>query len=411
MRDDDLHRPLGQDPARPSSIRSAGIGRILSRTAVVLGFCAAAGLAAALALALSRADPHGGDPIVVAALPPAQPLQPAAVPQPAPLQAAADPMPTGSTRANAVTPAPRVEGGVTVVRAAQGQAPGQAPGPLIIKVPQALGLSEVAGVDRRLVEGTRYGPLPKIAADGARPSEVYARPLVFTGTVPTGTPRIAIVVADLGLDAATTDAAIRTLPPAVTLAFSPYGQALEAAATRAKAAGHEVLLQIAAANGGDGPQPHALRAGATPRETVDDLHWLMSRMSGYVGIGNFHGASLAADHAAMTTMLQELDERGVLYVEGKTTPAGAPSAAAGLPTARADFVLDAVADAASLRAATVQLEAAARAKSTAILAVDASPAALATLDAFVQALDARGLALVPVSALASVPGPTLARAR
>ncbi len=114
----------------------------------------------------------------------------------------------------------------------------------------------------------------------------------------------------------------------------------------------------------------------------------------------------------MTTMLQDLDGRGVLYVEGRPSAAGggAQAPAAGLPVARADFVLDAAADAGSLRAATVQLEAAARARATAILAVDASPTAVATLSAFAQTLDARGLALVPVSSLASAPGPTLARA-
>ncbi len=270
----------------------------------MIGLSAGAGLAAALALALILADPHGGEPIAVAALPPPKPLQP--TPAPPAMQAvppqAADPMPTGSTRATASPTALYSEGGVTVVRPAQNQT--SAPGPLIIKVPQALGLSEVAAVDRRLVEGTRYGPLPKVAADGARSSAVYARPLVFTGTVPAGTPRIAIVVANLGLDAATTDAAIRTLPPAVTLSFSPYGDALDAAATRAKAAGHEVLLQLATADGGDRPPTaRAARrldgAGADRRSPLaDEPHeWLCRhrqlsrRLPGDRSCGDDHDAS------------------------------------------------------------------------------------------------------------------------
>ena len=64
--------------------------------------------------------------------------------------------------------------GVRVVR----QGGGGAPGALIISVPQQMVVGLSPAPDRRLVEDGRFGPLPKIGADGAKPMDVYGRPLV-----------------------------------------------------------------------------------------------------------------------------------------------------------------------------------------------------------------------------------------
>ncbi|WP_158810092.1 divergent polysaccharide deacetylase family protein [Beijerinckia sp. L45] len=395
MASDDLNRPLGMDKPSPKPP-----GRRFATIAVV---CLATAAGIGIAVVLVFANPHGGEPFAVATIPPLPPV--------------ADRAPTGSIRA----PVPAADGngatmenGVTVFRANREQTPNpstQGAGPLIIKVPQALGLSEVAAADKRLIEASRYGPLPKIAADGSRSSEVYARPPVFGATIHAGAPRIALYIGGLGLNAAATTDAIEHMPAAVTLAFAPYGEKLDDAVARAKAAGHEVLLQLPMeAFGDDRPGPHMLRTGATQSETIDDLHWLMSRMSGYVGISNFLGGRFTADQTAMTTMLQEIGGRGLLYVEDGTSrrslgPTLAPSL--GIPTAHADVVLDA-ADASALRTALVKLEAIARDKGSAIGEASDLPATIAAIADFAQTLEARGIALVPVSALTSTTAPAIA---
>ena len=58
--------------------------------------------------------------------------------------------------------------------------------------------------DHALVEMSNYGPLPKVAADGRRPLDAYARPAIPA----VGEPRIAIVIGGVGIDAAGTDRAI-----------------------------------------------------------------------------------------------------------------------------------------------------------------------------------------------------------
>jgi polysaccharide deacetylase 2 family uncharacterized protein YibQ len=399
MASDDLNRPLGMaTPSRRPSRRG-----FVTITVGCIASAAVIGIAAVLVFA----NPHGGEPFAVATIPPPKPLPPAA-----------DSASTASIR-----PPPRrdgngdgvLENGVTVFRATHPQnaaASSQGTGPLVIKVPQALGLSEVAAVDKHLIEASRYGPLPKIAADGSRASEIYARPPVFGTALPAGAPRIAIYIGGLGLNAAATTDAIELMPAAVSLAFAPYGEKLDDAVSRAKAAGHEVLLQLPMeAFGDDRPGPHMLRTGATQSETIDDLHWLMSRMSGYVGMTNFLGGRFTADQTAMTTMLQELAGRGLLYVEDGTSrrslgPTLAPSL--GIPTARADVVLDVAPDASGLRAALVKLEAVARDKGSAIGEASDLPAHLAAIAAFAQTLQAKGIALVPVSALASATAPAMA---
>jgi polysaccharide deacetylase 2 family uncharacterized protein YibQ len=249
--------------------------------------------------------------------------------------------------------------------------------------------------------------LPKIGPGGTRPSDVYARPLVFGASVRPGAPRIAIYVGGLGLDESATHEAIVNMPAAVSLAFAPYATHLDESVKQAKAAGHEVLLQLpmeAFAGSGDQPGPHTLLANAPRAVLIDDLHWLMSRMTGYAGVTNFLGGKFTAEKAAMTAILQETGSRGLLYIDdGTSTRSLGPSLAPqlGVSSARADLVLDASPDPAAVHAALIKLEAAAREKGVAIGVASGLPSALGPIAAFAATLATKGITLVPVSALAS----------
>ena len=83
------------------------------------------------------------------------------------------------------------------------------------------------------------GPLPIIAPDGRTPFEAYRRPFV-----PDNRPKVALVIGGLGLNSRATQTAIEALPAEVTLSFSPYADGLQGWIDRARAAGHEVLLEI-----------------------------------------------------------------------------------------------------------------------------------------------------------------------
>ncbi len=155
---DDLDRPLGQDRQPPPG--KGGGGSRLGVVALALVAIGAGGF-----LLASRIRAPGGEPEAVAPIqpPPPPPVLPA-TPPPAP-PAATD----GVTTAEQV----ETESGVKVFRGNGG-----APGALIIQVPDSAGSAALAPApDRRLVEKSRFGLLPRRGKDGATPAEVYARPL------------------------------------------------------------------------------------------------------------------------------------------------------------------------------------------------------------------------------------------
>jgi len=389
---DPVNEPLGQTPpARP---------RRLSRIVAAVGALALAGGAVA---ALRAVDwRHGGEPYAVARIEPAP-----ATPVPAATTAAAT---TKAGLAQGTADAEQVEAGsgVKVVR----NGGGGAGGAMIIDVPQALSPRLPPAPDKRLVEKSRFGLLPRIGADGARPAEVYARPLFASAKLRPGAPRIAIVVGGLGLNPASTADAIARLPAAISLGFAPYGDGLDGEAAAAREAGHEILLQSPMepiTYPADNPGPHTLLTGASDAENLDSLRWQMGRFVGYAGVVNHLGGKYAADARALTPTLAEIAQRGLFYVDDGSSPLSLARRIAptlGLASAAADAVVDADAAPGAIDAALTRLEALARARGAAIGVATALPSSLDRLAIWCAGLEARGIELVPVSAMAArAPGP------
>ena len=106
-------------------------------------------------------------------------------------------------------------------------------------------------------------------------------------------PVVAIVVGGLGVGAAKTTEAIMRLPPAVTLAFTPYGSDPAKLAERARAQRHEILLQIPMEPfdyPDNDPGPQTLLTTLASEQNLDRMYWHLSRFQGYAGIANFMGA-------------------------------------------------------------------------------------------------------------------------
>src|ERR1700693_5156226 len=145
----------------------------------------------------------------------------------------------------------------------------------------------MAGIDQRLLEKSRYGMIP-VVADGLKPFTVYAAEADRARAAKM--PVVAIVVGGLGVGAAKPADAIMKLPPAVTLAFTPYGSDPAKLAERARAQRHEILLQIPMEPfdyPDNDPGPQTLLTTLDTAQNVDRLQWLMGRFQGYVGIANF----------------------------------------------------------------------------------------------------------------------------
>ena len=255
--------------------------------------------------------------------------------------------------------------------------------------------------DTTLVENGTYGPLPKTAVDGRRPLDVYARPSGDDGGA-----RIAIVVGGVGIDPATTTNAITNLPGAVTLALAPYGNNLKQTLTDARAAGHELLLQIPLEPFGypaTNPGPHTLTVAAGDAANVDNLNWLLSRTTDYVGVVNYMGARFTTDTASMQTLVNTIGQRGLLYLDdGSSARSLAGTVAPGhAPFVQSDLVLDPDLTPAAIDARLDQLVAIARMRGYAVATASAFPATIDRIAAFAKTAAAKDVTLVPVSELVS----------
>lgn len=389
----ELDRPLGQGrPVRHGKPWT----RLLS-----LGLSGAVGCVAlaVIAILLFRRDPDGGEPMATAAIEIRQPSREIAA-APAVEQNLRDPRSQSTARQL------ETESGVTVVR------PGaEAPGAIVITIPDSGEVKLAPAPDNRLVERSRFGLLPKVAPDGATPMQVYARP---SGPVPEAKPagRIALLVGGLGISQNGTADAITQLPGAVSLAFAPYGAELERLVQRARGDGHEVFLQVPMEPfdyPDNDPGPHTLLSGPKAAENLDRLHWVLGRFTGYVGVVNFLGGRLTADENALSSILREIAGRGLMVVDdGSSSRSQLASAAARaqIPALKVDKVIDTVTRADAIDQRLQRLETLAREQGVAIGAASALPVSIERIARWAKSLEAKGIVIVPVSAAHGLRNPS-----
>jgi uncharacterized protein len=274
--------------------------------------------------------------------------------------------------------------------------------------PSPAASTKTAALDPRLADTSRHGTIPKVAADGVRASDVYAR-VPDRAASAAGGPRIAIVVGRLGISANATSEALAKLPAPVTLAFAPYGADLERWAARARGEGRELLLQVPMEPHDypdNDPGPQTLLISLSAEQNTDRLHWFMSRFQGYVGIANYMGARFAANEHAVATVVREAGKRGLIYFDDGTasrSAAGQVAGASNVPFAKADVVIDAAPTPVEIDGALAKLEVLARERGVAVGSAGALPVSIDRIAKWAKAAAARGIMLVPISAVANRP--------
>ena len=396
MADDDLSAPLGQRPKKkrrfvlPITVPQLIAGALTLCLSTVAGW------------ALLVDDPFGGEPMVVVSLAGRDAPQAAKTNDDAATAAQKKPnaiVPTAVADLDKTGPGART---VTIIDGSTGKRQDvQVGGPGDGKT-----VKPGAGIDPKLLETSPHGMIPKIAADGVRPAEAYARPVKPDRA---GGPRIAIVIGGLGIGANATSEALAKLPGPVTFAFAPYGTDLERWVTRARGEGHEVLLQVGMEPfdyPDNDPGPQTLLTSVSAEQNIERLAWFMSRFQGYVGITNLMGARFTATDQAFAPVLREIAKRGLIYVDDGSSPrslASQVSGASNAAFAKTDIALDAVPSSAEIDAALARLEAAARSRGVAVGTASALPVSIDRIAQWAKAAEARGITLVPVSAVANKP--------
>lgn len=252
-----------------------------------------------------------------------------------------------------------------------------------------------SGPDLELVDASPFGPLPRIGEDGRRPIQTYARPYDRRDE----RPKIAIVVTGLGPQADATNATFH-LPGAISLMFSPYTEDLPAYFERARLAGHEVLLELPMEPTdypASDPGPHTLRASGTVDANIERLNWVLARAPGYFAVAGLGGAF--ADSPEAAPVMRALAAKGVGMIEIDGNGLANASNDAGLAYLSAPGWIDAKPSAQTIDQALVELEANAVREGSVIGIAEAYPVTLKRLVAWTATLEARGIALVPASAI------------
>jgi uncharacterized protein len=269
------------------------------------------------------------------------------------------------------------------------------PVPPASAVPAAAAPGGPAAVLPELLEPGPYGPLPRIAPDGRRPFLAYARPF----DADDARPKVALLVLGLGLQAELTAAAI-DLPGEISLHFSAYAPDLPGLVTRARAAGHEVLLDLPMEPQdypASDPGPYTLLAASATEDNLARLDWLLAQAPGHIALAG-SGARFATSRGA-PPVLEVLARRGLALVEIGDSLLASGAAAVALPYANAQAAIDEDPSILSIEHALAGLEAAALASGSALGAAQGYPVSLERLRLWATTLEHKGLVLAPVSAL------------
>lgn len=264
----------------------------------------------------------------------------------------------------------------------------------------ALPAAPIAGLHER----TARGRLPVVAEDGREIAHEYARPFVARADQPT----VSIVLGGLGINYTHTTAAIEDLPPEVTLSFAAHARGLQTWIDRARAAGHEVLIELPLEpydHGRVRPHQNMLRADASGADTVANLESILALGHGYFGVLNYQGDRFASNDEAAQTMFAALRDRGVAFIEDGSIPGEGLSeaaAASGARFAKADLVVDARIEAEAMQGQLMALEALALEEGSALGTAIAYPLTIDILSEWVEGLEDKGIVLAPASSRQAV---------
>ncbi len=261
--------------------------------------------------------------------------------------------------------------------------------------------------DPALAERVPRGLVPKIGADGRQPWSAYARPY----DAPADRPRIAIVLHNLGLNPQLSLLAAERLAPEISFAFNPYAQGLDKQIERTRSVGHEVLLNLPMEPfdyPSSDPGPYTLLTSLNEDENVRRLDWALARAPGYIGFTNLMGGKYTSSPEHMKLIAGTLKARGLMFVDARTAPKSVAARIvreAGGVYAFSNRQIDQLPTAELIDARLEELERTARVSGVAVGSAQPYPVTLDRLLAWTGTLPGKGIALVPVSAVANRQNP------
>lgn len=333
----------------------------------------------------------------VATAPPAT-AKPAA-PAPAPTTPTAAPTTvTAATPSAPTSPAdetPAVIAGIPALNA-----PGVAPGAPDRFAATGDAGPAIAGGRPRLVDPP-LPPTDRVAVSAPPPRFAALRDVKKEPVTPPAASavKLAVVVRGLGLNQSATEAAITKLPAGVTLAFSPYARNLKTWVDRAKAAGHEVLVEVPLESKqfpAEDPGPLGLLTTLELKDNTTRLEAILKASAGAIGVFDAQGTKFRESDSHITPLFTKLKEQNLFYVQGSP---GVRVGETTIPTAVADVVLDERPFRAAIDARLDYAERLARYQGSAIASLNAKPVSFERLVLWMEQAQKKGVVITPISAV------------
>ena len=253
----------------------------------------------------------------------------------------------------------------------------------------------------------RGSPTPAASAPATpkrrEPSPAVSSPPVSPG--PTGSPRLAVIVDDLGARRDVFDV-LREFRRPLTVAVLPGLPLSEWTAREAAQAGMEVLLDLPMEPyrfPDVDPGPGALLMAMSPQELQAQIGAHLVSVPGAVGVTNHMGSRMTEDRARMRTVLGVLSGRRLFLVDGLTSNLSVAydeAKAQGLRAGRRQVIVDHTAGEAGDRVRWDEVAWWAESRGEVIVIAHGHPLTARLLREYVPRWEARGMRLVPVSQLA-----------
>ena len=194
---------------------------------------------------------------------------------------------------------------------------------------------------------------PKTAAAGKEPSALK-RP-----SAPLG--KVALIVDDMGNSPEALEELLALGEP-LTIAVLPYSPHALETAQKAHERGLEVLLHLPLeslnGNGSENGTEGLIRSGMGEAEVRSLLEEELDRIPFVRGVNNHMGSKVTADAGMMRAILQPIRERGLFFLDSRTTAKSVAYDVAvdmGMPAASRQVFLDADGDTARIRERLLEL--------------------------------------------------------
>ena len=226
-------------------------------------------------------------------------------------------------------------------------------------------------------------------------------------SAPDGQAYVAVVIDDLGRSIADVRR-LEAMGVDLSYAVLPFETRTREVVAELGRFGAEVLLHLPMEGSpGADPGPGALRREMSDRELASRTVEALAAVPGARGVNNHMGSVLSADERAMRAVLGVLAERGLFFLDSRTSPATvayASAAALGLAAAERQVFLDPDPSPEAIRGQFHRLLGLARQRGAAIAIGHPYRSTMDVLDEEIPRARSLGYTFVPVSDLLDRPG-------